>query len=167
MIRKLVTSVFLLCWALVLPSFAEEKLDQTSLVGSIFAQEEARLALMGVDSAFNDRAQEIGFGPAFGEYAMEDATYLPDGFQPVLGRENITAALSGPGNWTIVWSPENAYISASMDLGVTWGRYVYKGEGADGAPLEAHGKYTTVWRKDPAGAWKVVLDTGNTNPKPE
>lgn len=167
MFIKLSTVVCLLWGASVFPAFAEEAPDQKSLVEGIFAQEEARLALMALDSAFNDRAQEIGFGPAFGEYALTDATYLPDGIQPIFGRENITAALSAPGDWTIVWAPENAYMSASMDLGVTWGRYVYKAEGADGAAIEAHGKYTTVWKKDAQGTWKVVLDTGNTNPKPE
>lgn len=146
---------------------AEEMPDQASLVAGIFAQEEARVALMAVDSAFSDRAQDIGFGPAFGEYAMEDAVYLPDGSQPVVGRESITAALGGPGDWTVIWAPENAYMSASMDLGVTWGRYVFKGKDADDNPIEEHGKYTTVWKKDAAGVWKFVLDTGNTNPKPD
>jgi len=36
----------------------------------------------------------------------------------------------------------------------------------DGTPIFAKGKYTTIWKLQKDGSWKVVLDMGNRSPTP-
>jgi ketosteroid isomerase-like protein len=56
-----------------------------------------------------------------------------------------------------------ADISASGDLGYTYGTYEFRAVGKDGNPVVEHGKYTSIWKKQRDGSWKVVLDMGNAS----
>jgi len=58
-----------------------------------------------------------------------------------------------------------ADISASGDLGYTWGKYEFCAKGADGAEKVEHGKYMTVWKKQADGSRKVAVDMGNASGK--
>ena len=62
------------------------------------------------------------------------------------------------------WQPTSVEVSASSDLGYTIGRWQL-GPRADG-PAMLQGSYVTIWRKQPDGSWKVVLDAGNADPAP-
>jgi ketosteroid isomerase-like protein len=57
-----------------------------------------------------------------------------------------------------------ADISASGDLGYTYGTYEFRAK--DGKLIVEHGKYTSIW-KQRDGKWKVVLDMGNASPEPK
>lgn len=60
----------------------------------------------------------------------------------------------------MTWQPVKAEISASGDLGYTYGYYQARSHTAQGDVVR-EGKYTTIWRKQSDGTWKVVLDIGN------
>ena len=62
---------------------------------------------------------------------------------------------------------KKASVSASGDMGWTWGIYVMTVREADGTVRTSHGKYLNVWEKQPDGEWKVVADIGNESPEPE
>jgi len=68
-------------------------------------------------------------------------------------------------NNRLTWSPVGADISASSDLGYTWGSYEFRAKGKDGSAKVEHGKYLTVWKKQADGNWKVAVDMGNAGPK--
>jgi len=53
-------------------------------------------------------------------------------------------------------------VSVSDDLGYSYGRYELAGARADEREV---GYYTRVFRRDTAGAWKVVLDTWSPVPQ--
>lgn len=53
-------------------------------------------------------------------------------------------------------------MSVSDDLGYSYGRYELAGARADEREV---GYYTRVFRRDTAGAWKVVLDTWSPVPQ--
>jgi ketosteroid isomerase-like protein len=59
------------------------------------------------------------------------------------------------------WEPERADIAASGDLGWTTGRFVSEGPGPDGTTVRVEGIYVSIWRLQPDGTWKVVMDLGN------
>jgi ketosteroid isomerase-like protein len=69
-----------------------------------------------------------------------------------------------PDGPTLSWTPTQGLVVGIGDLGYTTGRSLFKGKGADGAPMERRGEYLTVWRKQRDGAWKVIFDTGSTFP---
>ena len=84
-----------------------------------------------------------------------DNRYGADAVNSLLGRFPPTA--------TLTWEPAFVDVSASGNLGYTWGRYELNlsPPRVGAAPLITRGTYVTIWKRQPGGAWKVVLDGGN------
>ncbi len=126
-----------------------------------------REALLRVDREFSALSVERGAAEAFFTYMTDDAVQLPMGDRPVIGRTEIRRRLAEGGSFTLTWEPHAADVSRSGDLGYTWGTYELHGAGPDGQPRASYGKYVTIWRRQPDGAWRAVLDTGNPGPPPD
>jgi ketosteroid isomerase-like protein len=123
--------------------------------------EAARAELIQTDLAFSQTAANVGLAEAFFEYLAEDAVWLPNGSEPVLGREAVRDRLREAGRTQLVWEPQFADVARSGELGYTWGLYESRARGEDGRERVSQGKYTTIWRRQPDGRWRAVLDTGN------
>ncbi len=122
--------------------------------------------LMAVDQAFSDYSVEHGYYEAFATYLAKGAVALNGGRQPIIGIDAILADMEGGGG-TLEWRPVAGDVAKSGDLGYTWGRYTLTYEDENGDTQVAHGKYITVWKRQPDGSFKAVLDGGNPNPPPE
>ncbi len=59
----------------------------------------------------------------------------------------------------LTWEPTDAAAYADRVTGVTLGRYAMVRRSARSDTL-ARGRYLTLWRKQPDGRWKILLDTG-------
>jgi len=59
-----------------------------------------------------------------------------------------------------------ADMAASGDLGYTYGTYVFTSKNKEGKLVASYGKYTSIWKKQKDGQWKVVVDMGNSSPEP-
>jgi len=75
--------------------------------------------------------------------------------------EELMAPAFSDSSYSLSWEPEHGEVSASADLGYTVGRYESRRVGPDGSSLLGAGRYVTIWRRDSAGHWKVVLDIGS------
>ena len=77
---------------------------------------------------------------------------------PIQGREQAADYLSNvdDSRFTLSWEPLGGDIANSGELGYTYGTYKLQ---IDTVILV--GTYTSIWKKDAAGKWKFVLDTGN------
>src|ERR1039457_1030910 len=64
----------------------------------------------------------------------------------------------------LVWTPTDAAMGPSGDMGYTWGHFEGRSKDANGNPVVTTGRYMTIWRKQPDGNWKVVLDAGANEP---
>jgi ketosteroid isomerase-like protein len=116
--------------------------------------------LMEVDRAFNTMAEAEGLRRAFTAYAADDAILLRQGNQmPVVGRAGI-AEIEWAAGSSLSWTPTRAEIAASKDLGYTFGSYKVR----MGAEIRGQGVYVTIWRKQPDGSWKYVVDGGSATP---
>jgi ketosteroid isomerase-like protein len=127
---------------------------------------QAREALLEADRAFAQRAIESGIEAAYDEFLSEDAVQLPDGGAPLAGKAAIMANVAdaaAAADFELSWAPAQAQVSASGDLGYTWGRYFLEGVDAEGQPYADEGKYANVWARDAGGDWRVVLDISNQN----
>jgi ketosteroid isomerase-like protein len=51
-------------------------------------------------------------------------------------------------------------VSDDGTLGYNWGRYEWRGPGADGHPIIKGGFFLTIWKRQPDGTWRYVMDTG-------
>ncbi len=106
-----------------------------------------------------------GGGPAFAAWFAPDAVTLENGNAVVSGHDAIAArATWSPTVYQLMWTPEGARMSAAGDMGFTWGHYEGDSKDAQGNPLKETGRYMTVWKKQPDGNWKVVLDASNQGP---
>jgi ketosteroid isomerase-like protein len=101
-------------------------------------------------------------------YYADDAVEVPDGEGLVRGKVDIAKEAGYLNNKSnhMVWTPVGADVAASGDLGYTFGTYEFHGVDKDGTPIFAVGKYTTIWKLQKDGSWKVVLDMGNSSPSP-
>jgi uncharacterized protein (TIGR02246 family) len=124
--------------------------------------------LRALEAAMMAAAAEKGADGYMSFYA-EDAVELGNGSLALLGKESIgkTMTFLNDKNNRLTWSPVHVDVSESGDLGYTFGNYEFRSIGKDGNPSVEHGKYTTIWKKQRDGRWKVVLDMGNSSPEPK
>jgi len=120
--------------------------------------EQSKQELMQIDIDFSNLSKEKGRNFAFLNYIDDNAALLRTNSLPIEGKEAVSKLFSveDDQNYTLTWKPLNADISASGDLGYTYGIYELKID-----TVVEKGTYATVWKKNSSGKWKFVLDTGN------
>ena len=86
-----------------------------------------------------------------------------------MGKDDIekiaSQPFSAPG-FSLTWSATTADVSSAGDLGYSIGTFELTTNDPEGNPVTRKGKYTTVWRKQADGQWKVVSDTPNFDSPP-
>jgi ketosteroid isomerase-like protein len=123
--------------------------------------------LIASERAFAQRSLDAGMRQAFLDFLADDSVL----FFPVAvpGRQFMESRPEPAGQ--LEWAPSFADISAAGDLGYTTGPYKFSTRGPDGelGPPFGHGHFTSVWKRQDDGTWKVVLDIGidhSRNPGP-
>lgn len=128
------------------------------------AKAEARDKVRAADSAFADLGYRMGTAYAFSNTAAPEAIVFGNP-QLVIGPRAMDSFLSGRvAESSLSWHPVFAAVAGSRDLGYTIGEYTSTGRGPTGAAVQRFGKYLTVWRRQPNGTWKFVVDGGNGSP---
>lgn len=159
---RILTTAFALLCLLAVALAAWTRLHADAAVA------DERAALMQADRDFNGATAERGV-EGWVEYFAEDGKMFPAGGEIITGkaaiREAMAPAFAAP-NFSLRWEPKGADVSASGDLGYTYGIFVAKGEDPKDEPVTRYGKYVSIWRKQSDGSWKVVLDIGNPRPAP-
>ena len=129
----------------------------------------ALASLVRAERAFMDdvaRRRLEGWVDAF----ADSAATFPPGSLVSVGREHIRKGMSATFADTsvhVAWHPAYATLAASGDLGYTYGYYRWTSRDEKGLPAPpAEGKFLTIWRRDDAGRWRVVVDMGNAGPVP-
>ena len=118
-------------------------------------------ALKDADRAFAALAREKGPGPAFRSFAAPSVTLFNSAGPPVTPEQLGTRFPAGA---SFEWAPDEAVISAGGDLGYTIGHATVTMPDQDGTPRTSRQRYITVWRKQPDGSWKFILDGGIPQP---
>jgi ketosteroid isomerase-like protein len=124
--------------------------------------------LKQLEGEFMKAAAEKG-SQGYMSYYADDSVEVPNGADFFQGKEAIakTMGFLDDRNNRLTWTPVGADISASGDLGYTYGTFEFHSKDKDGKPVVNHGKYTSIWKKQKDGSWKVVLDMGNASPEPK
>jgi len=123
--------------------------------------ERYKAEILAADKAFCASSEKDGPKAAFLQAIARDCKLLGD---IRTGSDAVNSVfIQLPPTARLTWEPSFVDVSASGDLGYTWGRYILNvpmtKQGA--APLIRMGTYVTIWRRQPNGAWKIVLDGGN------
>lgn len=119
-------------------------------------------AVVESEQAFARSAGEKGTRDAFLAYIAEEGVLFRP--QPVAGKKYLLDRPAAPGK--LSWRPVFADVSASVDLGYTTGPYEFRKVATDAVP-SSYGNYFTIWKKQPDGTWRFVLDFGTSNPRPK
>ncbi len=119
-----------------------------------------KVLLFDLEAQFAKAVAEKG-GAGFAEWFAPDGVALGNGAAPMIGK----VAIERSANWSakdyqLTWTPTDAMMGPSGDMGYTWGHFEGRSKDANGNPVVTGGRYITMWRKQPDGSWKVVLDAG-------
>jgi len=102
-------------------------------------------------------------------YWADDARIYPPNMPIVEGKAAIRAFVTGslgvPG-FSISWEPLEAVVSSDGRYGYTTGTNSVTAPDARGKLATTPGRYVTVWRKEPDGSWRCVIDFWNGAPAP-
>jgi ketosteroid isomerase-like protein len=122
--------------------------------------------LRQLEADFMRAAAERGSAGYMAYYA-DDAVEVPNGGPIIQGKVNIAKGMGflDEKDNHLTWTPVGADISASRDLGYTYGTFKFrsKDKDKDGKAVVDYGKYTSIWKKQKDGSWKIVLDMGNAS----
>ncbi|MFO1401502.1 MAG: nuclear transport factor 2 family protein [Steroidobacteraceae bacterium] len=93
---------------------------------------------------------------AFTAFIAEDAVFIEDP-EPLRGRDQVVAGwkvLYAKPEAPFSWEPERVEVLASGRLALTTGP-VHDPRG------KLIGTFTSIWRREPDGRWRIVFDRGN------
>ncbi len=121
----------------------------------------ALYSLAESERAFASASVRNGMREAFLEFLAEDSILFRP--RPVAGRQWMLNQPARPG--VLAWQPIFAEVAASGDLGYSTGPWEFRQERSDEQPA-GQGHFISIWKKQPDGRWKVVLDTGISCPPP-
>lgn len=142
----------LFLFALILIGFVKIEAQNTSALNEVVASEKAFAAM----------AAEKGINAAFVEYAAPDGVMFME--KPVNARDLYKNRQ--PSSALLAWAPNFSGISSTCELGFTTGNWSFHPKGKTDAPT-AFGEFATVWKRQPDGKYKFVVDTGIQHAKYE
>jgi uncharacterized protein (TIGR02246 family) len=122
-------------------------------------------AVRQADEDWNKAAQSKQVDPWVAFYA-DDAVILPPNEAKATGKESIRKEISellGLPGVAVSWKPEKVEVSRSGDLAYTQGVYELSTTDAHGKATTDHGKTVEIWRKQPDGSWKCIVDMWSSN----
>jgi len=123
-----------------------------------------KMLLYDLEARFAKDVLERG-GAGFAAWFAEDGVALGNAAQPLVGKVTIAKSANwDPKVYQLTWTPTDALMGPSGDMGYTWGHFEGHSKDANGNPVTTKGRYMTIWRKEPNGQWKVVLDAGADEP---
>ena len=87
------------------------------------------------------------------------------GVLPLVGAKSMEAVFAPKAEmWS--WQPTDAVVSSGGDLGYSYGVIQIGGRAASEQAV-AYEYYLRIWKRQPAGDWKVVLEAANPGPPPQ
>lgn len=161
---KQVISVFL---ALALIIFFSQCTPQSSSKeqSSATDQKADEAALLTADSGWSVATGSKN-SAAFSSYLMDDVVGMAPNAPVQNGKDAFTKLMEQffavPG-FFVKWQATKAVIAKSGDIGYTYGAYNLVLNDSTGKQMTDTGKYSTVWKKQTDGSWKVAIDIFNSD----
>lgn len=149
--KKLPSILLLLC-ALVASALAQKNDERDANLRS----------LVEAERGFARASIDKGTRAAFIENLADDSILFRP--RPVAGKKWMEERKATPG--VLTWQPIFADVSSAGEMGYTTGPWEYRAKNLGDEPV-AHGQFVSIWKRQANGTWKVAVDLGTENPKPE
>jgi len=117
-------------------------------------------SLVAAEKAFAREAAEKGTRDSFLDFLADDGVmFTPD---PVNGKDWLRGRPAQPG--LLSWFPVYSEVSLAGDLGYNTGPYEFRAKA--GEKPAGTGQFSTVWKRQPDGSWKAMVDLGTPGSPP-
>jgi len=101
-------------------------------------------------------------------YWADDAVVMSPGEAPIKGKAAIREMVLGtkkiPG-FKISWEPLSVTLSKDADMAYLIEQNQITVNDSIGRPMTEFNKSVTIWRKEPDGSWKNIVDMWNSEPQ--
>jgi ketosteroid isomerase-like protein len=116
--------------------------------------------LVATELAFAKRSAAVGPAKAMRDFMDPTDGLSFAGAEPARGAAAIFAAQGGDQpSGTLTWVPAEVFAAQAGDMGAVWGHFRFTPPNTKTPPFA--GKYVTVWRRQPNGQWKGIIDIGS------
>lgn len=124
-------------------------------------KEKLKKEVAAMEDAFCAMATEKGLLAAFTHFAAPDVAFIDTDPRKFRGLEAVRERMGPdqPGE-KLTWAASFTDVSDDGTLGYNYGRYESRHPGADGNEVARGGFFLTIWKKQPDGTWRYVMDTG-------
>ena len=136
-------------------------------IGLLMAQKpnDEALHLMQLDRDFDKATAEKGVD-GWVMYFAPNGSMLGDTSQPTTGIAAIRAEMEPvfkDSSFSLRWHPTKGEMMIPGVIGYTVGRWERHRKNKEGKVMKSTGAYSTTWKKQPDGSWKIVLDSGSSD----
>ena len=120
--------------------------------------------MVKTEQAFSKMAQDKSIREAFMTFIADDGLLFRPG--AVNGKKWMIEHPVPPSDKrpVLAWQPAFAGMAESGDMGFTTGPWEAKADIKD-EKFSGHGHFVTVWKKQPDGSWRFVVDLGINHPQ--
>lgn len=124
-------------------------------------KEQLKKEIAAMEGKFCAMAQEKGILAAFQYYAAPDVSFIDTDPRQWRGPAAVLQRMGTdrPGV-SLQWSPYYTDASEDGTMGFNYGPYEFRAPGPDGKEKLSTGWFLTIWKKQPDGSWRYVMDTG-------
>jgi ketosteroid isomerase-like protein len=129
-------------------------------------KEKAKAEIAAAENAFSAMAQEKGLLAAFEHFAAPDVAFVDTDPRQWRGIEAVRRRMGDtPADLKLTWAPLFVDVSDDGTLGYDYGRYEARRPGSDGKEIVGGGFFLTIWKRQPDGSWRYVMDNGAPDKK--
>jgi ketosteroid isomerase-like protein len=136
-------------------------LGSVSLAAAAPDKAKLKAEVAAMEDAFCAMGKAQGLRAAFSHFAAPDVAFIdtdPRKFRgPAAVLERIGPDQPGV---SLTWSALFTDVSDDGTLGYNYGRYEFRSPGPDGKEIVRTGFFLTIWKRQPDGSWKYVMDNG-------
>lgn len=124
-------------------------------------KEKLKAELVAMEDAFCAMGKKDGLLAAFQHFAAPDVAFIDTDPRQWRGAAAVKQRMGEdrPGV-SLTWSAYFTDVSDDGTLGYNYGRYELRGPGPDGKERVGGGWFLSIWKRQPDGSWKYVMDTG-------
>jgi len=130
-------------------------------------KEKLKAEVAKMEDTFSAMAQEKGLLAAFEYFAAPDVAFIDTDPRKFRGLAAVRERM-GPDQpgVKLTWSAYFTDVSDDGTLGYNYGRYESKRAGTDGQEVVRGGWFLTIWKRQPNGTWRYVMDNGTADRPP-
>ena len=127
------------------------------------ATDEATIRQLDADWVKAAKSKQVD---AWTTFYADDAVVLPPNDKVANSsaaiRKSVGELLGLPG-LSLTWQPTKVEVAKSGDIAYLYGAYELIANDAHGKPATDYGKIVEIWKRQPNGVWKCIVDTWNSD----